>query len=288
MRPILRMGLQTGFGAPRGAETMRAIAAIGCELCRIQLHHPGTNRRLTTGEAEAVIGEVIDAGLAPYVIIREAAQIKQVPRGVKLELGNEPEDPGNGWTITRYWQEAQACIRLADGRNPLAIGVVGNLRVTPPWERPSGLTWLAQIPWAEVPGWVMCSHHWYPDDARPHDSHVRAWYGLGKRQTRDADIAMLRQIVGDRPLGLSETGWWDCPGLRGEGEVAAWYAEERAFWASQDYECAIAYQIDSAPPPDDVAAWRPEHGYGFREVESISAWKPRAAAWFASDEDAAA
>lgn len=280
-------GLQ--YFEARGAETAAAVRALGCGAARVQLwtgedvaggEHPLVSRE----KAEEIIGEVVDAGMVPYTMLRRAKQVKHVPPGIPIEYGNEPEDPKYGFTpLSFYLDEIPAFVRACADRNPLFLAPVANLRVTWPWEAPAGLTYLQQIPWRALPNWVGCSHHWYPNDARPHESHIRTYCGLGKRQSRDADIDQLRCLVGDRPLAMSESGWWDSP-YRSEEEVAAWYAQEREIWIRNGYEYAIAYQIDSEPPPADPVQWGPQHGYGARRVGSIDDWKPWTRAWFGGEQ----
>lgn len=291
------MGLQTGFADLRGAETMAALKAVGCQMCRISLNRshddPHPFQRVPHKKARALIDEVRRAGMAPLVIVREADQItKDVPKGVRVGFGNEPEDPAFGWSSqAQYMDAAWKAIKAADGRNELGIGVIANLRLTLPGPKASGLTWLGQLPWKEIPAWVTAEHHWYPDDDEPHASHIKRYLVGGPWQPRDRDIDMLRKIVGpDRPLGLSETGWWNRPPRvepngfedpgRSEAEVAVWYATERGFWQKHGYVFAIGYQLDSGAPPTDLMQWQPGHGYGFREVGSIDGWKPSARAWF--------
>lgn len=292
------MGLQTGFADMRGAETMAAVRAIGCQMCRISLNRSHDDakpfERVPHKIARALIDEVRQAGMEPLVIVRDADQIKKdVPRGVRVGFGNEPEDAIFGWRDqAHYIAEAWRAIKAADGRNELGIGVVANLRVTFPGPKAAGLTWLQQLPWKEIPSWVTCEHHWYPDDNWPHDSHIKRYVIGGPWQPRDRDIEMLRAIVGhERPLGLSETGWWDRPAYvdpdtgagvaaRTEAEVSAWYAVEREVWQKHNYVFAIAYQIDSGAPPENPKDWGPGNGYGFRELGSVDGWKDRARAWF--------
>src|SRR5687767_8306083 len=85
----MRMGLQVGFGQPIGRETLEKIKAAGFRLVRID----GQD-----GRDPALAREVIDAGLEPLVIIRNADQIASLPRDIDLEFGNEPDIEKFGWT----------------------------------------------------------------------------------------------------------------------------------------------------------------------------------------------
>lgn len=275
---MTRMGLQTGFGEVRGAATMAALATVGCQVCRVSLNVGPDYTPVTPAVAEQILGEVLDAGMAPLVIIRDPAQIDLVPDGVAIELGNEPDLAHFGWTLESYRAALGPAIRRCDGRHPLCVGAVSNLLVTAPWEAPRGLTWLAYLPWTEIPAWVTCSHHWYPDDDAPHRSHIRRT-ALSLAQPRRADLVQLRDLVGDRPLAMTEQGYWT-PAHGTPEDVAGHYAVERVFWMVHDYTLAIAYQLDDAPPPPADAPLEPQHGYGFRMLGSVDDWKPAAAAWF--------
>lgn len=281
-------GLHVGFGAPRGAETMAALAAAGCTHARVQLFTDHDDGALVSAEtADQIVAEVLDAGMTPHVLVRLHHQVRHVRPGVWIDFYNEGDVATYNMPIERFLNRVFLVIAECEGRNPLAVGGVSGLH-------PRGYAYLGKIPWSKIPPWVACEHHWYPNDAMPHASHIKKWFGLGKRQSRDEDITLLKATVGQsRRLVLSETGWWDRPEYvdpdtgavtfaRDEGEVAQWYAQEREFWEKHDYEFAIGYQIDNEPPPEDPSKWGPEHGYAFRELGSIDQWKKRAAAWFRS------
>lgn len=261
---MTRQGLQAGFGNSL-ADVLPELAAQGCKVVRIDCQVERDPR---------LAQEVLDAGMTPLVIIRVPEQIPDLPIGVMIEVGNEPDLAHEGWQQSPavYWRTAGACIAYAEkGWQSLYLGAVSNLNAR-------GFGFLRGLPWSDIPSWVGCSHHWYPDDDMPHASHIEKGFLRKKRNTRDQDIADLKAIVGERPLALSETGWWDGP-YRTETDVAEWYAFERAFWESHGYAFAVAYQIASAAAPADPAQWKPEHGYGFRRANG--SWKPSTQAWFA-------
>ncbi len=259
-------GLQY-FGL-RGEETARDVRDIGCQVCRVQLFRDhDDNALLSEDEARAVDDEVLNAGMMPFHIIRQPAQVAHVPPGHWIEFYNEPDLAQFNMPLSQFKERYMAVVEACAGRNPLAIGGVSNLN-------DRGYRFLQQLDWPNIPPEVACSHHWYPDDDRPHDSHIEKGFLRKKRQTRDQDIADLKAIVGNRPLVNSETGWWDGP-TRSEEEVAQWYAMEREFWEKHEYAIAIAYQIDSESPREP---WTPFMGYGFRRPDG--SWKPSATAWF--------
>jgi len=265
-------GLQY-FGA-RGDDTARAVRDLGCKVCRVQLFTDHDDAALVSNETAATIdNEVLNAGMMPYVIIRTPEQVSQVPPGHWIEFYNEPDLEQFNMPLSQFKERYMTIVEACAGRNPLAIGGVSNLN-------DRGMRFLKQLEWDKIPPEVACSHHWYPDDDRPHESHIETGFLHKKRNTRDQDIADLKAIVGERPLVNSETGFWDGP-FRTESDVAEWYRVERHFWERQGYAIVIAYQLDSEAPPSDPNQWGPQHGYGLRRVGTVSDWKPSADAWFA-------
>ncbi len=260
-------GLQAGFGNSL-ADVLPEIASQGCTVVRIDCQKVRDPK---------LAQEVLDAGMTPLVIVADPELIADLPKGSMVECGNERDIGLDGYSNAPlvYWNDlaAPSIAYCEDYGHRLFLGAVSNLHK-------GGLDWLRQLPWDAIPSWVSCSHHFYPDDGRPHASHIshlQFRYPFQCRNTRDQDVAELKAIVGERSLACSETGWWDGP-YRTETDVAEWYRFERAFWDLKRYEFAIAYQLESAAPvPPDQ--WQPEHGYGFRRADG--SWKPSAQAWFA-------
>lgn len=266
---MTQFGLQ--YFEARGAETAAAVKAIGCQVCRVQLFTEHDDHTLVSRERAAEIqAEVVDAGMMPYAIIRTPEQVDDLWPGVWAEFYNEPDLEEFNMPLSLFRQRLFDVIEACKDRNPLAIGGVSNLN-----ER--GLRFLRALPWDQIPEWVCCSFHWYPEDPQPHASHLKTHPIWGKRQSRDQDIEDVRAIVRRRPLVMSESGCWDNPN-RSEQEVADWYAVEREFWA-RHVEIAVAYQLDDEKPPQN-GQYEPQHGYGFRRYGSVDDWKPCARAWF--------
>lgn len=261
-----------GIQAWPDASDLAQLKAAGCQLVRVDIQRKN-------GGNQDWPEMVIDAGMEPLAIIDHVEQIaEQAPRGCKrFECGNEPDLIAEGWQESPavYWHRFGAAIFYAlDFGVEICLGAVSNLNTR-------GLNFLRGLPWHDpnaIPDWVICSHHWYPNDPRPHESHITHLalkYPFKCRNTRDQDITELRAIVGDRPLGLSESGWFDAPD-RSQQTVADWYAVERAFWQKHSYAFAVAYQLNDEAPG---VPWNPAMGYGFRELTTGN-WKPSAAAWF--------
>ena len=248
-------------------DDLAQMKARGCELVRVDI------QRKNGGDQDWP-ARVIDAGLEPLAIIDHPEQIaEQATRGcTTFECGNEPDLIAEGWQESPavYWRRFGAAIAYAaDYGVQVYLGAVSNLKK-------ESLRFLRGLPWDAIPPTIGCSHHWYPDDDRPHASHISHLtlkYPFQVRNTRDQDIAELKGIVGDRPLALSETGWWDGP-FRTQQTVAEWYVFERAFWQRHGYVFSVGYQLNDAPPGEP---WDPAMGYGFRAL--TGEWKPSAAAW---------
>jgi hypothetical protein len=277
----MRMGLQVGFGHLVGRDLLDKLRNAGFTLIRIDCQ---TNRD------PALAQEVIDAGLQPLVIIRDADQIPLLPEGIDIEFGNEPDIEKFGWTkfnkadaainettyaavmrnapksfTTSYWGEAQRAIAAAKDRNPLWIGVVSNLNAR-------GFRFLSSGDWSNIPSWVGCSVHRYPDgNSPPEKAHLRGL--LGKWWKRADEITELRKIVGSRPLGVSEIGYHTAYGVWKDGDVAKHMAWERQFFEDSKFDFAVGYQLNDGPADDQ------HHDSHFGFLDGKGTWKPVAPAW---------
>ena len=266
------IGLQVGGGEFLGPDPLRELKDQGVDLARIQAF--SNDRQFTVTDSSkttALVQEIIDAGLRPYVMIRRAVQIADIPEGIDIEFGNEP-DLGNrfGWpSAGDYLAATREAIGMAQGRNPLWVGVVSNLNKR-------GFEFLERMRWATIPGWVGCAVHRYPDGDTAEPNRPSKDRRFRKPGHRDAEIAELRRIVGTRPLGLSEIGYHTADGQTDE-QVAANMRWEREFFARHGFEFAIAYQLIDGP--ENVK----EQRYGFRRFtpdgSPFGPWKPVAEAW---------
>jgi hypothetical protein len=264
----MQRGLHVGFGATVGSAVLDDLRLRGCQLVRAQAFtddfYP-TSPEVTHQIAQ----EILDAGMRPLIIVRTPGQILDLPLGVDVEMGNEPDLQKFGWTPASYWRAVQDAIPIAQGRNPLWVGVVSNLNSR-------GFRFLRTLPWSEIPSWVGVSVHRYPDPGGPHRSHMRDLFGFGRRWSRDDEVRELRAIVGPRGLAISELGYHVGAGGWTEAESAAHMEYERQFWARHGFAFAVAFQIASAP------STHYEANFGFQRVDST--WRPVADAWFAPED----
>jgi len=245
-------GLQVGFGDPIGP-VLEDLGKIGISIIRIDVQD--CDLPTTTALAQ----EVIDAGLQPLCIISRAEQMAACPQGSLIELGNEPDLEHEGWTVDSYLAAARACVALAlEHDRRLYLGAVSNLNAR-------GFAFLRSLPWMEWPPQICCSVHRYPEGNSPHTPHT-GW------ASRDAEVATLKQIVGARPLAVTEVGYHDGPEGSSEGQVADNLAWERQFFSGHDFEIVSAYQINDGP-----ADGEPINHYGFRRANQT--WKPVAFAF---------
>jgi hypothetical protein len=233
------MGLQI-FNTDHVAE----LGAQGFAVARIDLQTAGTDLVMQR------IDELLRYDVRPLAILREVDQLDAVAEGVDVELGNEPDLEHEGWTPASYRERCLAFLERSRGRHRLWFGAVSNLNNR-------GFKFLEALPWADWAPEVHCSVHRYPEahggPTRGHD-----------RRSRDEEVATLRGIVGDRPIGLSEIGYssaWT------ETEQASCYSFERTFFSLHGFALAVAYQIASSS----------EDLYGFRRDDGT--WKPCTAAW---------
>jgi hypothetical protein len=257
-------GLQVGFGSPIGEATLTALRERHCSIVRINLEGPQTpeSQGLSPELTATLAQEVLDAGLQPLCTIRRASQMPYLPQGSLVELGNEPNLVKRfGWTDYSYIAEAHKCVALAESWGQrLYLGVVSNL------DR-NGFSFLEKLPWHRWPETICCSVHRYPDGMRAQNAH----HGY---RSRGHEVEVLRSIVGNRPLAVSEVGYHDDPRGWTEAQVVENMAWERRFWASNNFDFVIAYQINDGIAGSSEA----EDRFGFRRADG--SWKPVADAFF--------
>lgn len=213
------------------------------------------------------VNEILAIGLRPLMILREVDQLDHTPEGVDVELGNEPDLEHEGWDgCANYAQRAVEFVERSRGRHKLWFGAVSNLNAR-------GFRFLRGLPWSAWDASIGCSFHRYPEGTDPWRSHYRRNFPWQPIKTRDDEMQELRSIVGDRPIGMSETGYNRMDST--EAEQAQSMAYEREFFEKHGCDFAVAYQINSAPgDPVDI----PE-SYGFRREDGR--WLPVTEAWTA-------
>lgn len=258
-------GLQAGFGELLGASTLAALKGIGVQLVRLDC------QASSPMAAGALVREVLEAGLVPYPIVREAAQLHYLPTGTNVELMNEPDL--NGPTPAVYESAVHAISRHAEGAGlHLWAGCVSNLNAR-------GFRYLREAGIDEWPASVAVSVHRYPNGDTPTTPHS------GFR-SRKHEVETLRALIGTRPWGVSEVGyhtgnragWLDR--LLGrkrqwtDDQVAAHVAWEWAFWAEMGATGAVLYQLN-----DGLTSATLDR-YGIRRLDGT--WKPVAATFMRS------
>lgn len=257
-------GLQAGFGERLGPATLAAIKGLGVQLVRLDCQ---ASSPMAVAE---LVGEVQDAGLVPYPIIREAAQLHYLPAGTHVELLNEPDL--NGPSAVDYESAVHAIARHAeDAGLRLFAGCVSNLNQR-------GLRYLRDAHVERWPAKVGVSVHWYAHG----DSRRNPHPGFSNR---DHEVVELLEIVGKRRWIVSEFGfhqasrkvsWLDrALGVRGtawtDDQVAEMVAEEWAFWEEKGAIGAVLYQLNDGP---SAGSPKPQtlDTYGIRRLDG--AWKP--------------
>lgn len=252
-------GLQTGFGDPLGAETLRSIRAEGFTIVRLDC------QQCSDVWTAALAQEAINEGLQPLVTVRRPEALRALPDGALAEFGNEPDLGSHfGWpTFESYWTPCREAIRIALELNlRLYIGVVSNLNNR-------GFDFLKKMPWNDIDPKICCSIHRYPERGKgptaPHD----------RFKSREAEVAELRKIVGNRPLACTEVGYHRGAGSDGytEEEIASHLAWERQFWTDQSFDFSVVYQINDGPAGDTSALGN----YGLRRRDGT--WRPAARAF---------
>lgn len=262
-------GIQAGFGELLGAPTLTALRERGVQLVRLDCQ---ASSPMSTG---LLVREVLDAGLVPYPIIREAAQLAYLPAGTNVELMNEPDL--NGPSPADYEAAVQHVSRHAAGAGlRLWAGCVSNLNQR-------GFRYLREAGVERWPAEVCVSVHRYPNGHSPVTPHS------GFR-SREDEVDVLLNLIGDRPWGVSEFGfhqaarklsWLDrLLGVSGrawtDDQVAAMVAEEWAFWEGAGATGAVLYQINDGPSAGSAKPAALDT-FGIRRLDG--SWKPVADAF---------
>ena len=257
-------GLQAGFGHPLGADMLGQIRALGFDAVRLDCQDLPADTRA------ALIAEATEAGLIALVIVRDATQLDGVPAGSHIEIRSEPDihthasfglDPSNApVTPAEYLALIEAAYSEAKSRvSTLWAGTVSNLN-----ER--GLDYLEALCPREWPPDLPVSIHWYP-----HGDPRTAHPGF---ESREAEMARFKSIIGERQWGLSEFGYHTGPRRYcyiftrrwTDAQVAEHTTFEWQFWQRHGATFAVAYQLNDGLTDTAIDS------YGIRTVEG--AWKP--------------
>lgn len=233
-------GLQAGFGELLGPATLAAVKGLGVQLVRLDCQHvaPIATRLLVL--------EALDAGLVPYPIIRDVAQLEHLPAGTNVELRNEPDLNGPSPAVYEALVREMAveCTRLG---LHLWAGCVSNLN-----ER--GLRYLREAKASTWPDGVNVSCHWYPHGSSNRTPHP----GFDSRQH---EVEELKKLIGTRAWGVSEFGFHQAGRSRSwidrllripatpwtDEQVAEMVALEWDFWERVGAVGAVLYQINDGP-----------------------------------------
>lgn len=214
-----------------------------------------------------LIEEVSAAGMTPFTIVRDAETVRRCPF-TWVDFTNEPDISRYGWdppSAAKFLTNLMAIVRACDDMGyPLFVGGTSNFNKR-------GFKFDEQIPWRDLPPTVGCSKHRYADQDQPSPAkpNKKERLFLGPDH-RDREVAHLRGIVGNRPLGIGEVGYESSHVT--EAQQAEFMKWELDFWERHGFVFACAYQIN-----DSGAA----HGekYGFRDPSGR--WKLVAKAWAA-------
>jgi hypothetical protein len=253
-------GVQTSFGQLIGSETYQQLAAFGYTMARIDA------QACTPEEAALLAQEAVEAGLTPLVILQHPDQMRDLPEGTHVEVLNEPDitDVSAGVYLVLMLAFAGA---VRDGIHLWGPCVSNRNR--------RGLNYLHQIAHL-FPARVGITLHSYQYGAYPYAPFPGA-------ASRDDEVAQLTAIIGDRPFGISETGFHTCPmptygdwrknlpwltTRHTDDHVADLLNWECAFWNRHGAAFCCIFQIDDGPTDT------PEHRFGIRRVDGT--WKPAA------------
>lgn len=262
----MRYGLQVGFGNLIGGELLESLRVRGVQLVRSD--YQGVR---AADQIPALIGEVHNAGLVPLSTMRPD-QVSWLPPveafgPLDVEIWNEPDlgtAPSPKLSPDAYAAAVRSAHEGLSGPHRLWCGVISNLDK-------DSLLWLeASIRrgWPEDIG--VSVHRYPPNGGRPEQGHK----GFSSRAD---EVARLKRIIGGRPWGVSEfgyhlgeqsSGWWIWKRRwhwtpQQQKEFTAW---DFRFWAGQDADFAVNYQINSGGGTGYLDR------FGWRDKDS--AWLP--------------
>ena len=212
------------------------------------------------------------AGLRPLVVVMSIDEIDTWAEGLDLEFMNEPDGTVDvQMTPQLYAAHAYRFIHKCRQFHARPwVGVVSNTHA-------AGLEWLRQmlLVLRPDPSVGVTIHRYHPPGARGWwTPHVGA-------SSRANEVTQFREIVGDRPWGISEFGYHTAPQIKvkwlpkwwpgntwrwTDEQVAENVRQEWTFWAAQGAEFAVLYQINDGPTNTR------EDRYGIRYLDG--AWKP--------------
>jgi hypothetical protein len=269
---MFHAGLQAGFGGLLGSALLAELKAFGYTLLRVE-------QGVTLDDTRNIASEVLTAGMTPLVVLFQAEHASVLPPESWGECENEPDLAYPDRTIAPrgvmphadYIQLSHRIAELAPLDVRLWAGAVSN-----PNDR--GRAYL-EATWPHCAEWERygLSCHRYP-----HGTAEAKWSDPQEGfSLRSAEVSYLRRVAAGRPLAITEGGfhrglrtsrsWW---GRRktaqwSDDDVAGLWAQEWAFWRMAGVECAVRYQINDGPDPDEAL-----DNYGIRDV--TGAWWPSA------------
>lgn len=256
---MTRLGLHLGANHRMDRAVLAEVRAHDFTVARVEVMAVDD-----PAERYGIVQDVLDADLAPVVIVRDGSQVPSLPRGINVELRNE--DDGD-LAPAAYAALVPAFVAECHAHDCRPwIGVISNLDE-------NSLAWLQDVLRMLPPtGAFGVSVHRYPNGrhaATPHRGFT----------SREAEVAVLRRIIGDCPFAVTEFGYSTAPqkhaGWRGwfgltwrwsDADVATHTAYEWAFWARHGATFAIAYALNDGPG-DGVL-----DRYGYRRGDGR--WKP--------------
>lgn len=263
-------GLQAGNGTSIAHE-LPGLLELGVQAVRLDSVDLGAD------EAASRVREALEVGMGALPIVHRVDQLEAFAPGTWVEWHNEP-DLGRRDSLPRrdpidpevYRASIDQAWAVAEARGlRLFAGCPSNLHRH---ERGRGLAWLEATRPATWPAGVCVSFHRYPTG----DS---VWTPHQGYQGRDEEMAALRALTGERPVICSEFGCHTTDRRRSferrigfpprrwsDDDVAAFVADEWAFFEAHGVELAVLYQFIDGPTSTTSAPDRLDT-YGIRRLD---------------------
>lgn len=191
-----------------------------------------------------------------------------------IEIGNEPDLARAPWKsnpedLAKAFAECYGIIREFSSSARVLTPSVSNLNVR-------GIDYLNRMYLARyddgalvIPAGAECAIHRYPHDGDPDKPHE-------KFRSRDREVERMKEIIGDRPFHVTETGFANYMykgRFTSDVRVANIFERELAFWTRHGAASVFWYQINDGryqnEADDDELRLAT---YGIRSVSGV--WKP--------------
>lgn len=286
----MNLGLCIPVTHPVGAGLLLALDVQGWQGYRVDLneaHEPATAQLreaselpaidftflLAHGEMRRASGEAWGRGSLRAHVNDTCVKMRDLGlfeagrvEGITIEVGNEPDLACDEWKEhpERLAQTFSECYETIRGYSPTVRVLspsISNLNAR-------GIDYLNRMYREGIPAGAECAIHRYPHKGQPDLAHE----GF---KSRDREVERLKEIIGDRPFHVTETGFSEYE-YRGNHTdpmlIADYFEREVEFWERHGAASMFWYQFQDGRYAHDDEHGRKEATFGIRTVSGK--WKP--------------